>query len=221
MKHDSISQTEENYLKAIYKLSEKQGPPVSTNSIATEMKTSAASVSDMIGRLAKKELVHYEKWKGVTLTPSGKNIATGLIRRHRLWEVFMVQKLHFSWDEVHPIAEQLEHIKSDELIRRLDEFLEYPKFDPHGDPIPDEQGNFEFRKQILLSELGTQQAVIVGVVEHSKTFLQFLDRMNLVLGASVKIIEKFDYDGSIRLTINDTVEQVISNKVAQNIYVKY
>lgn len=221
MKHDTISQTEENYLKAIYKISEKLGAPVNTNAIATEMTTSAASVSDMIGRLAKKDLVYYEKWKGVTLTESGQKIATGLIRRHRLWEVFMVEKLQFSWDEVHPVAEQLEHIKSDELIRRLDEFLNFPKFDPHGDPIPDEEGNFEFRKQILLSELTDQKGVIVGVVEHSTTFLQFLDRMNLVLGASIEIIEKQDYDGSLRLKINNSVEQVISSKVAQNIYVKY
>jgi DtxR family Mn-dependent transcriptional regulator len=215
-----VSSTEENYLKAIFKISEKESAPASTNSIATEMKTSAASVSDMIKRLAEKELVIYEKWKGVTLQEQGKRIATGLIRRHRLWEVFLVDKLNFSWDEIHPIAEELEHIKSDELAMRLDEFLGFPKFDPHGDPIPDENGNFTFRKQILLSEFKGQKGNIVGVDEHSTQFLQYLDRLELTLGTPIELLERVEYDGSIRIRIKGETEQIISNKVAQNLYVK-
>ncbi len=215
-----VSNTEENYLKAIFKISEKETAPASTNAISTEMHTSAASVSDMIKRLAEKDLVLYEKWKGVTLTKEGKKIATNLIRKHRLWEVFLVDKLNFSWDEIHPIAEELEHIKSTKLVQHLDEFLGFPKFDPHGDPIPDEHGNFTFRKQVQLSEFKKGKGIIIGVDEHSTQFLQYLDRLSLTLGTSIEIIEVIDYDGSVRININDNKEQIISNKVAKNLFVK-
>lgn len=215
-----VSNTEENYLKAIFKISEKAGSPVNTNAIAQEMQTSAASVSDMIKRLAEKELIRYEKWKGVTLKESGRTIATNLVRKHRLWEVFLVDKLHFSWDEVHPIAEHLEHIKSKELISRLDEFLGHPKFDPHGDPIPDEDGNFTFRKQILLSDFEGRHAIIVGVDEHSTEFLQYLDRLELTLGTHIELLERITYDGSVRIRIGQQREQIVSHKVAQNLYIK-
>lgn len=215
-----VSSTEENYLKAIFKISEKEGTPVSTNSISSSMNTSAASVSDMIKRLAEKDLVLYEKWKGVRLTDKGREIATSLIRKHRLWEVFLVDKLNFAWDEVHPLAEQLEHVKSDTLVNRLDEYLGFPKFDPHGDPIPDENGNFTFRKQILLSDFNDTNAVIVGVQEHSKPFLNYLDRLGLKLGTAIEIIETVEYDGSIRIKIDGIGEQIISSKVAQNLFVK-
>ncbi len=193
---------------------------MNTNAISSEMNTSAASVSDMIKRLSDKELVIYEKWKGVTLKKEGVDIATNLIRKHRLWEVFLVQKLNFSWDEVHPLAEELEHIKSKQLVQRLDEFLGFPKFDPHGDPIPDENGNFTFRKQVLLSEFNEIKGIIVGVQEHSTSFLQYLDRLQLTLGTQVEIIETIEYDGSIRIKVNNQVEQIISNKVSQNLFVK-
>ena len=219
---ENISQTEENYLKAIYKISEKSGRNASTNAIAQAMQTSAASVTDMIKRLSEKELINYEKYKGVTLTDSGNKIATSLIRKHRLWEVFLVENLKFSWDEVHEIAEQLEHIKSDDLIERLDDFLDHPKFDPHGDPIPDAEGNFTFRKQILLSELAPgEQGVIVGVQEHSPKFLQYLDQMKLVLGVNIKLIERFEYDESVKVLLNNRGKQItLSKKVTQNLYVQ-
>ena len=219
---ENISQTEENYLKAIYKISEKSGRNASTNAIAQAMQTSAASVTDMIKRLSEKELINYEKYKGVTLTDSGNKIATSLIRKHRLWEVFLVENLKFSWDEVHEIAEQLEHIKSDDLIERLDGFLDHPKFDPHGDPIPDAEGNFTFRKQILLSELAPgEQGVIVGVQEHSPKFLQYLDQMKLVLGVNIKLIERFEYDESVKVLLNNRGKQItLSKKVTQNLYVQ-
>jgi DtxR family Mn-dependent transcriptional regulator len=216
-----VSQTEENYLKAIFKTCEKTEKSASTNAIAKEMQTSAASVTDMVKRLSEKKLIAYEKYKGVTLTIAGNKIATNLVRKHRLWEVFLVDKLNFSWDEVHEIAEQLEHIQSSELVKRLDQFLGIPKFDPHGDPIPDADGNFTFRKQVLLSELPLEtEGVVVGVQEHSTQFLQYLDKMNLGLGATIKVIEKFEYDESLKVEINQQTTFVLSNKVSQNLFVQ-
>lgn len=216
-----ISHTEENYLKAIFKISERNGKPASTNAISNEMNTTAASVTDMVKRLSDKTLIHYERYRGVTLTGQGEQIATHLIRKHRLWEVFLVDKLHFSWDEVHEIAEQLEHIKSKRLVERLDEYLGFPKFDPHGDPIPDADGNFTIRKQALLSELKTgEQGPVVGVHDHTTAFLQYLDRMELVLGTSVKVLEYFEYDESMRVLINNEREQLLSKKVCQNLFVQ-
>lgn len=217
---EQTSYTEENYLKAIFKLFERQEKSVSTNSIAAEMTTSAASVSDMLKKLKEKGLINYEKYRGVTLTETGNSIATRLIRRHRLWEVFLVEKLDFSWDEIHEIAEELEHINSTKLTDSLDAFLGFPKFDPHGDPIPDKDGNFTTRKQVLLSEAKVTKGIIVGVNEHSTPFLQQLDRLKLVLGTQVEILEKFEYDGSIQIKINDELVQTISGKMAQNIFIK-
>lgn len=216
-----MSQTEENYLKAIFKISEKSGKTASTNAIAKAMKTSAASVTDMIKRLSEKSLINYEKYKGVTLTEAGNDIATHLIRKHRLWEVFLVEQLSFSWDEVHEIAEQLEHIKSTELVERLDEYLNYPKFDPHGDPIPDADGNFAFRKQLPLAELPEGEGgVVVGVQDHAPAFLRYLERLNLTLGAEVKVMERFEYDESVRIQLKGGNEQVLSKKVSQNLFIQ-
>lgn len=216
-----VSQTEENYLKAIFKTCEKTGKSASTNAIAKRMQTSAASVTDMVKRLSEKKLIIYEKYKGVTLSESGVKIATNLVRKHRLWEVFLLEKLNFSWDEVHEMAEQLEHIQSTELVKRLDHFLGNPKFDPHGDPIPDADGNFTFRKQILLSELPLEtDGIVVGVQEHSTPFLQYLDRVNLGLGAAIKVIEKFEYDESLKVVVNGNDEFLLSSKVSQNLFVQ-
>ncbi len=216
-----ISHTEENYLKAIFKLSEKDNTSASTNAISKEMSTSAASVTDMLKRLSDKSLINYEKYKGVTLTKKGNAVATNLVRRHRLWEVFLLQQLDFSWDEVHDIAEQLEHINSDELIERLDRFLEYPKFDPHGDPIPDADGNFTYRKQVLLSDLKeNEKGTIVGVNEHSPSFLQYLDQHNLNLGATVTVLEHFDYDSSKKINLNGKTDHILSSKVCNNLFIQ-
>ncbi|MCG8327182.1 MAG: metal-dependent transcriptional regulator [Chitinophagales bacterium] len=216
-----ISHTEENYLKAIFKISEKQDKPASTNSISSEMKTSAASVTDMIKRLSEKELINYERYRGVTLTAEGARIATHLIRKHRLWEVFLVDKLGFSWDEVHEIAEQLEHIKSPELVEKLDGFLEYPRFDPHGDPIPDADGIFATRKQIQLSDMAIgAKGVVVGVQDHTTPFLQYLDQMGLVLGTSLKVLEYYEYDESMKVAIGEQDSRTLSKKVCQNLFVQ-
>ncbi|MEM9888949.1 MAG: metal-dependent transcriptional regulator [Bacteroidota bacterium] len=219
---ESVSITEENYLKAIFKISEKEESPVSNKAISEAMETSAASVTDMLRRLKRDGYINYESRKGVTLTDKGKRIATTLVRKHRLWEVFLMDKLDFSWDEVHNMAEELEHINSDELIARLDKFLGFPKFDPHGDPIPDAEGNFEERPQVLLSDLKIGKiAVLVGVNEHSPTFLQYLDRLELSLGTEIKLLEVFEFDESIKVLLTKAEKEIIlTAKVSQNLFVR-
>jgi DtxR family Mn-dependent transcriptional regulator len=200
---------------------ERKGSSAATNDIAQQLSTSAASVSDMIRKLSDKKLVEYEKYKGSTLSEKGLKIATNLIRKHRLWEVFLVEKLNFTWDEIHEIAEELEHIRSPKLIERLDGFLNHPKFDPHGDPIPNAEGHFHQRKQIQLDEMQSgQQGIIVGVKEHSTSFLQFLENQGLILGTDVEFLEKFDFDESVKIKIKGQKEQTISKKVSQNLYVQ-
>ncbi len=216
-----LSTTEENYLKAIYKIGQRTGSSAGTNAIAEELDTSAASVSDMIKRLAEKELVDYEKYKGARLTSEGNSIATQLTRKHRLWETFLVKKLGFTWDEVHEVAEQLEHVESDKLIDELDAFLGYPKFDPHGDPIPDASGKFTYRRQQTLSTLEEgDRAVIVGVREHSRAFLRYLEKLDLMLGSSVAVLERVEFDQSISVSINDAKEHILPENVVNKIYVQ-
>lgn len=216
-----LSQAEENYLKAIYKISLQDGTPVSNNAISVEMSTSAASVTDMINRLSQKDLVHYQKRKGVSLTTKGMATAIHLVRKHRLWETFLVEKLNFTWDEVHDLAEQLEHIQSRELINRLEEFLDFPKYDPHGDPIPDRNGEITERQQVLLSQLPVaQRAVVVGVNDHSSPFLQYLERTGLLLGAELTINERLAYDNSLQLELQSGEKLLVSQKVGQHLFVQ-
>lgn len=214
-----LSAAEENYLKAIFKIAEKEGKDASTNAIAGALQTTAASVTDMLKRLSDKSLIVYERYRGVRLTGEGKQIATGLIRKHRLWEVFLVDKLGFAWDEVHDIAEQLEHIRSETLAKRLDMYLGYPRYDPHGDPIPDANGHWTHRPQVLLSTLTPgQQASITGVNEHSPAFLQHLNQLGLGLGTVIEVLERFEYDRTLKVRIADKI-QVLSEKVCQNLWV--
>lgn len=214
------SPIEENYLKAIFKLSEGQNGNVSTSAIAEELNINAASVTDMIKKLAGKDLVDYEKYQGVQLTEKGRTIAVDIVRKHRLWEVFLVEKLHFNWGEVHEIAEQLEHIKSIDLINRLDDYLGNPTVDPHGDLIPDREGRFRPSDQILLSELPPDTpAVITGVREDTKDLLNYLEQKGLLLGTRIRIKTVFDFDGSLVLSYRDG-ELSISSKVAENLFVR-
>ncbi|MBK6933071.1 MAG: metal-dependent transcriptional regulator [Saprospirales bacterium] len=216
-----VSQAEENYLKAIFKISEKEVKAASTNAIAAEMQTTAASVTDMLKRLAEKNLIDYEKYRGVQLTAEGNRVATVLIRKHRLWEVFLVDHLGFAWDEVHDLAEQLEHVQGNALIERLDRFLGHPKFDPHGDPIPDAEGRWTLRPQALLATLKPgDRGVVTGVEDHSPAFLQYLDQMGLSLGAEIELLERFPYDQSVRVRTQAGREVSLSEKVGQNLYVK-
>jgi DtxR family transcriptional regulator, Mn-dependent transcriptional regulator len=216
-----ISQTEENYLKAIYKITERDNKAASTNAIAAAMNTKAASVTDMFNRLKTKNLVHYSKAKGVTLTTEGGDLATSLIRKHRIWEVFLCEKLGYTWDECHDLAEELEHVQDNDLTNRLDRFLGFPRFDPHGDPIPDAEGNFTPRTQVLLIEMKVgEKGVIVGVQEHSSTFLQYLDKQKLTLGVELSILEVFEFDGSIKLNLKETGDVIVSSRVSQNLFLK-
>lgn len=212
------SYTEENYLKTIYHLSVISNP-VQTNAIAERMQTKAASVTDMLKKLSEKELVDYVKYQGVTLTEKGKLAAINIVRKHRLWEVFLVEKLSFKWDEVHDVAEELEHIKSTLLIERLDEFLEFPKVDPHGDPIPDQHGNFADLAFVKLSKLKTNdKGTITGVSEHSSPFLKHLEKLGLTLGKKIEVSEILDFDGSVELSI-DGNKINISREVAKHILI--
>ncbi|MBK8722208.1 MAG: metal-dependent transcriptional regulator [Saprospiraceae bacterium] len=216
----NLSYTEENYLKAIYHIKMKSGGNAGTNAISESLLTAPASVTDMLKKLAEKNLVAYEKYKGVKLTEIGSKIATQLVRNHRIWEVFLVDKLGYSWDEVHDIAEQLEHVQSETLINKLADFLENPRFDPHGDPIPDANGKIYQRKQILISNLQIGAAgEVVGVNEHSPEFLKYLNRIQLNIGTKVKVIEKFSFDGSQIILVDDVKELTITYEVAKNIFV--
>lgn len=217
-----LSFAEENYLKAVYHLSNAGEMDVSTNSIAEEMNTKAASVSDMLRRLSEKEMVVYKKYQGVKISEIGKTAALQVIRKHRLWEVFLVEKLKFNWDQVHEIAEQLEHIKSPLLIQRLDDFLGHPKFDPHGDPIPDENGLFKEKPQVPLSEVEVSgDGIVVAVKDTNSMFLQHLDRIGIYLGAKTKVTEKVEFDGSMEILVDGKNKLFISKEVAENVLVTH
>jgi DtxR family Mn-dependent transcriptional regulator len=212
--------SEENYLKSIYHLTTSLDSEVSTNAIAEMMETKASSVTDMLKKLADKDLVNYKKYQGVSLTENGKHAAKMIVRKHRLWEVFLVEKLDFSWDEVHDIAEQLEHIKSEKLINKLDDFLGNPTEDPHGDPIPDAQGRMiAIEKQLLSELLANQFGICVGVKDNSSDFLKYLDKQQIGLGTKIEVVTKETFDLSLKIKVNDT-EFTISNKIASNLFVK-
>ncbi|RZK50185.1 MAG: metal-dependent transcriptional regulator [Pedobacter sp.] len=212
------SYTEENYLKEIYHLSQN-GQAVQTNAIAEKMQTKAASVTDMIKKLSEKDLVNYIRYQGVTLTRKGEQAAISIVRKHRLWEVFLVDKLQFKWDEVHDVAEELEHIKSNILIERLDAFLGHPKFDPHGDPIPDQHGkiaafNFDQLSKLKIGDSGT----LTGVTEHSSPFLKHLEKLGLTLGKKIVVQDVLEFDGSIELKLEERVLN-LSKEVSNHLLV--
>jgi DtxR family Mn-dependent transcriptional regulator len=213
--------TEENYMKVIYHLSEGQGVLVNTSTIASSLSTTSASVTDMIKRLAEKNLVDYEKYKGVKVTSKGEKVALKIIRKHRLWELFLTKVLKFKWDEVHLMAEELEHASSDVLIDRMDEYLGFPTNDPHGDPIPDSLGKLQSVSQLSLVDcLVAENMVIVGVTDHSASFLQYLERVGLMPGKKIKIIEIQEYDKSMMLEIESLSTIYVSADVSKNIRVQ-
>lgn len=212
--------SEENYLKTIYHLITLSNTAVSTNAIAEMMETKASSVTDMLKKLAEKDLVNYKKYQGVSLTENGNLAAKMIVRKHRLWEVFLVEKLDFSWDEVHDIAEQLEHIKSEKLINKLDDFLGNPTEDPHGDPIPNAQGNILKIEKFLLSELKEhQKGICVGVKDTSSEFLKYLDKQQIALGSTIEIMAKESFDLSLKIKVDQKI-MTISNKIGSNLFVK-
>jgi DtxR family transcriptional regulator, Mn-dependent transcriptional regulator len=213
--------TEENYLKAIFHLSENlEGKSVSTNALSEATQTKAASVTDMLKKLADKNLINYVRYQGVSLTTTGKSLALETIRRHRLWEVFLVDKLGFNWDEIHEIAEELEHIPSAELINRLDKFLEFPKFDPHGDPIPNGVGVFPIQETIKLSNgLENKTYRLLNVTEDSAGFLQHLDKLQIKLGSFIEILRINSYDNSMEVLVNNAQKTFLSAEVSKHLLV--
>jgi DtxR family transcriptional regulator, Mn-dependent transcriptional regulator len=216
-----LTLTEENYLKAIYTLSERKDSfDTSTNAIAEKINIKPPTVSDMLRKLTEKKLVTYEKYKKVQLTKTGRQLAIQIIRKHRLWEVFLHDKLQFTWDKVHEVAEQLEHIHSEELIVRLEKFLGYPIYDPHGDPIPSANGELSPAKRIILSDViegNTYQ--VVGVKDSSTPFLQYLQQLNIGIGTKIKVLERIAYDGSLTISMKRGQQFSVSKKFADNVLV--
>ena len=216
-----LSFTEENYLKAIFSLSERnESFDTSTSEIADRIKTKPPTVTDMLRKLTEKKLISYEKYKRIQLTKAGKQVAILIIRKHRLWEVFLHDKLEFAWDEVHEVAEQLEHIQSEQLILRLEKYLGFPQYDPHGDPIPSASGELNEIKRTILSEVQEGKACqVVGVKDSSTLFLQYLQQINVGIGTKIKVIEKIPFDGSLKIMLKKDHQLSVSKKFCDNVLV--
>jgi DtxR family transcriptional regulator, Mn-dependent transcriptional regulator len=213
--------SEENYIKSIYHLQQETGL-VNTNSLAAEMQTKAASVTDMLKKLSTKKILQYEKYKGFKLTDNGRKVALSVVRKHRLWEYFLVEKLGFEWDKVHDIAEELEHISSNELIERLQQFLGSPSFDPHGDPIPDSNGKIPKLNQLNLLALPLNKTAIVSSVgNQSPQMLEMLKHYSISIGTTIKTIKQFAFDGSLEIKVLKQPACIISELIAKNIFVRY
>ena len=216
----NFSTSEENYLKTIFHLQTKDDN-VTTNELAEKLHTKPASITDMMKKLKTRKLVNYQPYQGFRLTPEGKKVALSIIRRHRLWEYFLAEKLKFNWDEVHEVAEQLEHVSDKKLIDKLDEYLAFPKFDPHGDPIPDTNGKMETGKQINLSALPVNKpAKVCFIANQSELLVEHLNEKKINIGASIIIKRKFSFDDSLEIKIDNKL-LTISNQLAKNIFVKH
>ncbi len=215
-----MTRSEENYLKALYHLSIHDHSLISTTELADSIKTKPSSATDMLQKLHEKALVVYTKYKGAKLSTQGRIKASQIVRKHRLWEVFLVDKLAFGWEEVHEIAEQLEHIKSTELVERLDEFLGCPTTDPHGDPIPDKKGNMvTIQKSLLADQPVDSKSVLMGIKDSDSGFLTYLSQKNIKLGSCIEIIDKEPFDQSMTIKIDDQTH-FISKTISNNIYVQ-
>ncbi len=215
----NYSTSEENYIKAIFHLQRQDGT-VTTNELANELKTKPASVTDMMKKLKVKKLLNYQPYQGFRLTNDGNKVALGIIRRHRLWEYFLAEKLKFSWDEVHEVAEDLEHVSNKKLIDKLDEFLGFPRTDPHGDPIPDANGKIEMSKKICLTEMALNTiAIVSSVSDQSSEILELLEHKKIAIGTKLEVKKKFDFDNSMEVKIGRQPAFTISNQLAENIFV--
>lgn len=215
-----LSYTEENYLKALLKISlENEISEVGTNELAANLEVKPATVSDMLKKLKEKELVTYKKYGKIKLTKTGRNSAINVMRKHRLWETFLFEKLEFTWDEVHEVAEQLEHIQSAKLIDKLDSFLNFPKFDPHGDPIPTAKGELIVLTTTTLANvlIGTH-CKVAAVKDNSSAFLKYVDKIGLQIDSRIKVLAKEDYDDLLQIEVNKT-KFAVSQKFAENILV--
>lgn len=217
----NLSVSEENYIKAIFRLQHGDAT-VTTNELSAELRAKPASITDMMKKLRTKKLVHYEAYKGFRLTAEGRKAGLMIIRRHRLWEYFLSEKLKFTWDEVHEIAEELEHVSAKKLIDKLDEFLGFPRYDPHGDPIPDAHGKIEASRQVSLTSLPLHKpATVCHVSDQSSAMLELLGHKKIAIGTRVELKKQFDFDGSMDLRVGRQHTVNISKQLAQNIYVKY
>jgi len=216
----NFSTSEENYLKTIFHLQTKEDN-VSTNELAEKLQAKPASITDMMKKLKTRKLVNYQPYQGFRLTPDGKKVALSIIRRHRLWEYFLAEKLKFNWDEVHEIAEQMEHVSSKKLIDKLDEYLGYPKFDPHGDPIPDTNGKMETGKQVNLSDLPVDKpAKVCFIANQTELLMEHLNEKKMNIGVSIVVKRKFNYDDSLEIKLDNKL-LTISDQLAKNIFVKH
>lgn len=214
------SASKENYIKAVYHLQQTQ-PTVTTNALAAALQTRAASVTDMLKKLKSQKLLQYERYKGVKLTAEGKKLAIHIIRRHRLWEYFLVNKLGFGWEEVHEVAEEMEHISSKKLVDRLEEFLDYPETDPHGDPIPDNQGRLRVTRQIALSSLAFNvSCTLFHVGDQSPEIMELLNHLRLTPGTSLRVKKKFSFDNSVEIELKDGTVHAISEVLASKLFVR-
>ncbi len=215
------SASKENYLKAIFHLQQEQAS-VSTNALAQALQTTAASVTDMLKKLKTQKLLHYEKYKGVKLTTEGRKVALLIIRKHRLWEYFLVQKLSFGWEEVHEMAEELEHVTSKKLIDRLEEFLGFPETDPHGDPIPDLLGRMPVSKQVNLANLTINASCTVSNIgDQTAEIMELLNHKNIRIGTKLQVKKKFSFDNSLEIKLSNQTAFTISEHLAKNLFVKY
>jgi len=216
-----FSASKENYIKAVFHL-QQEHENVSTNALADALQTKPASVTDMLKKLKTQKLLQYEKYHGVKLTAEGKKIAMQIIRKHRLWEFFLVEKLQFGWEEVHEIAEELEHISSKKLIDRLDAFLDFPESDPHGDPIPDINGKMPVLQQSAVCDMPTgSMGTVNGISDQSAEMLDLLKHKNIQLGTRLEIKKKFEVDGSVEIKIRQQSPVNISRHVAENLLVSH
>lgn len=214
------SASKENYLKAVFHL-QQENASVSTNALAHALQTKAASVTSMLKKLNTQKLLQYQKYKGVSLTTEGRKVAIFIIRRHRLWEYFMVQKLGFGWEEVHEIAEELEHVTSKKLIDRLEAFLDFPKADPHGDPIPDGQGRMPASKQLSVAELPVNMPYTISHIgNQSAEMMELMHHKNIAMGTTLEVKKKFSFDNSIEVKLRQQPSFTISEHLARNLFVK-
>lgn len=217
----NYSHSEENYLKTIYHL-QVEYQTVSTNALAEKLQARPASITDMMKKLSAKNLLHYKPYYGFSLSTEGKKVAIDIIRRHRLWEFFLAEKLNFGWDEVHMLAEELEHVSSKKLIDKLDEYLGFPSFDPHGDPIPDSRGKIRANIMVPLNEVPLHRPVkVCRINNQSSEMLELLNHKAIGIGTQVEVKKRFSFDQSILLKIKSGTTETFSEQLAINILVAY
>jgi len=216
-----LSQTEENYLKALFHITSESfdKSEAGTNELAAMLNVKPATANDMLKKLKEKKLINYEKYGKISLTASGKKQAIEIVRKHRLWETFLYEKFEFTWDEVHEVAEQLEHIHSPKLIEKLDKFLDYPEFDPHGDAIPNAKGELKFQVRKNLSQVAVGKTCkLIAVKDNTASFLQYVVKVGLGLSSKIKVVSRQEFDGTMEIEVNGKKSSV-SQKFAENLYV--